>query len=85
MGLPIKLTCTTNINDVIHRTISSGEYFPKQFSVTIAPAMDLQVLKQQFIQMKQLVVCNGLNLEFQLTDKYEKNRSIGDILEVETL
>ena len=33
----------------------------------------------------QLVVCNGLNLEFQLTGKYDKNRSIGDILGVETL
>ncbi len=33
----------------------------------------------------QLVVCNGLNLEFQLTGKCDKNRSIGDILGVETL
>jgi hypothetical protein len=30
----------------------------------------------------KLVVCNGVYLEFQLTVKYDENRSIGDILRV---
>jgi threonine synthase len=45
MGLPIKITCTTNINDTVHRAITDGEYFPKETSITIAPAMDIQVQK----------------------------------------
>lgn len=43
MGLPIEITCATNINDTVHRAITFGEYFPKEVSKTIAPAMDIQV------------------------------------------
>ena len=50
MGLPIKITCTTNVNDTVHRAITDGEYFPKGNPIiTIAPAMDIQVCKLEFL------------------------------------
>lgn len=43
MGLPIRITCTTNVNDTVHRALTHGEYCPQKTTITIAPAMDIQV------------------------------------------
>jgi len=43
MGLPIgKIICATNINDIVHRTLSTGDMTMGENKKTISPAMDIQ-------------------------------------------
>jgi threonine synthase len=44
MGLPIaKLIVATNVNDILHRALSDGDYSVGQVTPTAAPSMDIQV------------------------------------------
>src|SRR3954469_20256588 len=44
MGLPVaKLIVATNVNDILHRAISTGDYSQKGVTPTAAPSMDFQV------------------------------------------
>jgi threonine synthase len=44
MGLPIaRLIVATNVNDILHRALSSGDYSQGQVTPTAAPSMDIQV------------------------------------------
>jgi threonine synthase len=44
MGLPIaKLIVATNVNDILHRALSAGDYSVGTVSPTAAPSMDIQV------------------------------------------
>ena len=44
MGLPIeRLIVATNINDILHRAISDGDYSAGEVTPTVAPSMDIQV------------------------------------------
>ena len=44
MGLPIdKLIVATNQNDILHRTISNGQYKAHSVVETLSPSMDIQV------------------------------------------
>lgn len=44
MGLPIeRLVIATNVNDIMMRTIQSGEYVVREVMATSAPSMDVQV------------------------------------------
>ena len=44
MGLPIaKLVVATNVNDILHRALSSGDYSVGTVTPTAAPSMDIQV------------------------------------------
>ncbi|MFN2100195.1 threonine synthase [Altererythrobacter sp. MF3-039] len=44
MGLPIEqLIVATNINDILHRALSSGDYSAGTVTPTAAPSMDIQV------------------------------------------
>ena len=44
MGLPIeKLIVATNINDILHRALSEGDYSAGTVTPTAAPSMDIQV------------------------------------------
>ncbi|MBB5711431.1 threonine synthase [Sphingomonas xinjiangensis] len=44
MGLPVaKLIVATNINDILHRALSSGDYSTGTVTPTAAPSMDIQV------------------------------------------
>lgn len=44
MGLPIKqLIVATNINDILHRALSDGDYSAGTVTPTAAPSMDIQV------------------------------------------
>ncbi|RKF20988.1 threonine synthase [Altericroceibacterium spongiae] len=44
MGLPIeKLIVATNVNDILHRALSSGDYSAGTVTPTDAPSMDIQV------------------------------------------
>ena len=44
MGLPIeRLIVATNVNDILHRALSSGDYSVGTVTATVAPSMDIQV------------------------------------------
>ncbi len=44
MGLPIaKLIVATNVNDILHRALSTGDYSVGTVTATAAPSMDIQV------------------------------------------
>jgi threonine synthase len=44
MGLPIaRLIVATNVNDILHRALSSGDYSAGRVTATITPSMDIQV------------------------------------------
>jgi threonine synthase len=44
MGLPIaRLIVATNVNDILHRALSSGDYSMGTVTPTAAPSMDIQV------------------------------------------
>ncbi|MEO5597388.1 MAG: threonine synthase [Novosphingobium sp.] len=44
MGLPIeRLIVATNVNDILHRALSSGDYSQGKVTPTAAPSMDIQV------------------------------------------
>lgn len=44
MGLPVKrLIVATNINDILHRALSTGDYSAGTVTPTAAPSMDIQV------------------------------------------
>jgi threonine synthase len=44
MGLPVaKLIVATNVNDILHRALSAGDYSCGEVTPTAAPSMDIQV------------------------------------------
>jgi threonine synthase len=44
MGLPIaQLIVATNMNDILHRAISAGDYSVGKVSPTVSPSMDIQI------------------------------------------
>jgi len=44
MGLPIeRLIVATNVNDILHRALSNGDYSAGEVTPTVAPSMDIQV------------------------------------------
>lgn len=44
MGLPVaRLIVATNVNDILHRALSTGDYSVGQVTPTVAPSMDIQV------------------------------------------
>jgi len=44
MGLPIeRLIVATNVNDILHRALSSGDYSASSVTPTAAPSMDIQI------------------------------------------
>jgi threonine synthase len=44
MGLPVeRLIVATNVNDILHRALSSGDYSAGGVTATITPSMDIQV------------------------------------------
>ena len=44
MGLPVgRLIVATNVNDILHRALSNGDYSVGTVAATAAPSMDIQV------------------------------------------
>src|SRR3546814_15399399 len=44
MGLPVaRLLVATNVNDILHRALSAGDYSVGTVTPTVAPSMDIQV------------------------------------------
>jgi threonine synthase len=75
MGLPIaKLIVATNINDILHRALSSGDYSCGVVAPTAAPSMDIQVSSNFERLLFDLSGRNGAALgsmmgEFEATTK----------------
>ena len=45
MGLPIKIVCAVNSNDIVYRTLTQGDYsIADKVIPTYATAMDIQVI-----------------------------------------
>ena len=45
MGLPVKLVCAVNENDIVHRAISTGDFtMSEKVMQTWSSAMDIQVI-----------------------------------------
>lgn len=45
MGLPLKLVAMVNANDIVHRTVTTGDFsMAANVTQTLAPAIDIQVL-----------------------------------------
>ncbi|PIK42149.1 putative threonine synthase-like 2 isoform X12 [Apostichopus japonicus] len=43
MGLPVKIVCAVNENDIIHRTLSTGDFSKREtVKQTLSPAIDIQ-------------------------------------------
>ncbi|MDE1467860.1 threonine synthase [Aurantiacibacter sp. D1-12] len=56
MGLPIeRLIVATNVNDILHRALSSGDYSTGSVTPTAAPSMDIQVSSN----FERLLFCEG--------------------------
>ena len=56
MGLPIeRLIVATNVNDILHRALSSGDYSAGSVTPTAAPSMDIQVSSN----FERLLFCEG--------------------------
>ncbi len=56
MGLPIeRLIVATNVNDILHRALSSGDYSAGNVTPTDAPSMDIQVSSN----FERLLFCEG--------------------------
>lgn len=43
MGLPLKLVAMVNSNDIVHRTVTTGDFSMANVTQTLAPAIDIQV------------------------------------------
>src|SRR5262249_49332295 len=44
MGLPVeRLVVATNVNDILVRTLATGDYAPREVVATASPSMDIQV------------------------------------------
>jgi len=56
MGLPVeRLIVATNVNDILHRALSSGDYSAGAVIPTAAPSMDIQVSSN----FERLLFCEG--------------------------
>ena len=50
MGLPLRLVAAVNTNDIVFRTLSSGDFSKSdEVVVSLAPAMDIQVGRTAYV------------------------------------
>jgi len=60
MGLPVaKLIVATNVNDILHRALSAGDYSVGSLTPTAAPSMDIQVSSNFERLLFDLGGCDG--------------------------
>jgi threonine synthase len=68
MGLPIaRLVVATNVNDILHRALSSGDYSKGQVQQTPTPSMDIQVSSNFERLLHDLGGRDGAALAAQMT------------------
>ena len=67
MGLPIeRLIVATNVNDILHRALTTGDYSAGTVTPTAAPSMDIQVSSNFERLLFDLGGCNGAQLAAQM-------------------
>lgn len=67
MGLPIeRLIVATNVNDILHRALSDGDYSAGEVTPTAAPSMDIQVSSNFERLLFDLGGCDGAALSEQM-------------------
>ncbi|MXP24499.1 threonine synthase [Altererythrobacter indicus] len=76
MGLPVeKLIVATNVNDILHRALSNGDYSAGTVTATDAPSMDIQVSSN----FERLLFLEGSRDGLALADQmsgFEKTRAM---------
>lgn len=64
MGVPVELVCAVNVNDIVHRMISTGDFTPSRHVLrTWSTAMDIQVhnlQNWQFVLGSSKIIYNPL-------------------------
>ncbi len=76
MGLPIeRLIVATNVNDILHRALSTGDYSTGTVTPTAAPSMDIQVSSNFERLLFGLSGRDGAALSKMMTD-FDKSRSM---------
>ncbi len=76
MGLPIKqLIVATNVNDILHRALTTGDYSAGTVTPTAAPSMDIQVSSNFERLLFDLGGCNGVALAEQMAG-FEATKSM---------
>jgi threonine synthase len=69
MGLPVaRLIVATNVNDILHRALTSGDYSTGTVTPTAAPSMDIQVSSNFERLLFDLNGRDGLALARQMAD-----------------
>ncbi|MDE8652930.1 threonine synthase [Novosphingobium album (ex Liu et al. 2023)] len=67
MGLPVeRLIVATNVNDILHRALTSGDYSQGTVTPTAAPSMDIQVSSNFERLLFDLGGCDGAALAAQM-------------------
>jgi threonine synthase len=67
MGLPVaRLIVATNVNDILHRALSTGDYAQGTVTPTAAPSMDIQVSSNFERLLFDLGGCDGRALAAQM-------------------
>lgn len=54
MGLPLKLVAMVNSNDIVHRTVTTGDFSMANVTQTLAPAIDIQVTHHTLQRVQSL-------------------------------
>ena len=76
MGLPIaQLVVATNINDILHRALTTGDYSVGSVTPTAAPSMDIQVSSNFERLLYDLGGCDGAALAAQMAG-FEATRAM---------
>lgn len=76
MGLPIeRLVVATNVNDILHRALSEGDYSAGEVTPTAAPSMDIQVSSNFERLLFDLGGRDGVALADQMA-AFEANRAM---------
>ncbi|MCK9542393.1 MAG: threonine synthase [Novosphingobium sp.] len=76
MGLPVeRLIVATNINDILHRALSSGDYSAGSVTPTAAPSMDIQVSSNFERLLFDLGGRDGAAMAAQMAD-FERTRAM---------
>ena len=76
MGLPIeRLVVATNVNDILHRALSSGDYSSGTVTPTATPSMDIQVSSNFERLLHDLADCDGAAIADQMAG-FESTRAM---------
>jgi threonine synthase len=68
MGLPIeRLIVATNVNDILHRALSAGDYSVGAVTATVAPSMDIQISSNFDLHDRDGGALAGAMQEFETT------------------